>query len=336
MLTKALAIAGVALLGVAGQVRADQTRPADAGTGEVVAWVYLRGGSHVSFRAAGKKFPAQVGTPLLRSDLIEVPSSEFVVVKLRNGYVVKIDEDTSLAVAKIVSLDAPPTKESLAAQLDRVLTKEERGRAERIAGTQARLAGAEAVAPQSGPPATASRSAPPATPANESPSAPGAPGAPAAGSFSGGVPPGAFPGGYPPPGSAPGYPPPGAFPGGYPPAGGYPGAAPGAGATPDPTLSPTAGGADIPALPAGAISGKIVQSFRGDDGTITVYLNKGSKDKLRVGMVGQLLEGSEGGKPLDGATFKITKVIGENQAVAILSYAKPLGKNNRFMITHRK
>ncbi len=117
---------------------------------------------------------------------------------------------------------------------------------------------------------------------------------------------------------------------------GLPGAAPSAKAESESPGSPTAGGADIPAIPAGAISGKIIQSFRGDDGTITVYLNKGSKDKLRVGMVGQVLAGSEGGKPLDGATFKITKVLGENQAVAILAYAKPLGKNNRFMITPRK
>lgn len=152
MRSKALAILGAALLGVAvagGSAVADAPRPAAAGTGEVVAWVHLRGGEHLTFRAAGKQFPVQVGTPLLRSDTLEVPAGEFVVVKLRNGYVVKIDEDTTLSVAKIVSLDAPPTKESLTAQLDRVLTKEERGRAERIAGTQARLAGAESVAPQS-------------------------------------------------------------------------------------------------------------------------------------------------------------------------------------------
>lgn len=149
MFSKALALLGAVLLCTAVAARAELPRPAAAGTGEFVAWVHLRGGAHVTFRAAGKQFPAQVGTPLLRSDVVEVPAGEFVVVKLRNGYVVKIDEDTSLAVAKIVSLDAPPTQESLASQLDRVLTREERGRAERIAGTQARLAGADSVAPQS-------------------------------------------------------------------------------------------------------------------------------------------------------------------------------------------
>ena len=56
--------------------RAELLRPAAAGTGEFVAWVHLRGGAHVTFRAAGKQFPAQVGTPLLRSDVVEVPAGE--------------------------------------------------------------------------------------------------------------------------------------------------------------------------------------------------------------------------------------------------------------------
>lgn len=330
MFRKALAIAGVALLGLAGAARADPTRPAEAGTGEVVAWVYLRGGSHVSFRAAGKQFPAQVGTPLLRSDQLEVPSAEFVVVKLRNGYVVKIDEDTSLAVAKIVSLDAPPTTESLASQLDRVLTKEERGRAERIAGTQARLAGAQAVAPQPGAPVVQSRSISPPAAASESRSILAArplPPPPAAETAPGAPPAEAFPGGYPPPG---------AIPGGIAPAAGDAGAAPKAAAKSALADPASARGAALPAIPKGAVSGKIIQSVRGEDGTVTVYLNRGSKDKLRPGMVGLILEGSEGGQQLEGATFKITKVTGPNQAVATLLYAKSLGKNNRFIMTHRK
>lgn len=158
-LMQALVVAAV-LLALASGACADAVRPAAAGTGEAVAWVHLRGGQNVSFRAAGKQFPAQVGTPLLRTDVLAVPAGEFVVVKLRNGYVVKIDEDTTLVVSGIVSLDAPPTSESLTSQLDRVLTREERGRAERIAATQARLAGADSVAPQSA--AAAPAPAPPA------------------------------------------------------------------------------------------------------------------------------------------------------------------------------
>ena len=155
MFMRARAILGAVILAVAvgaSPLVAEPARPAAAGSGELVDWVHLLSGQHATFRAAGKQFPLQVGTPLLRSDTIEVPAGEFVVVKLHNGYVVKIDEDTTLAVSQIVSLDAPPTKESLAAQLDRVLTKEERGRSERIAGGQARLAGADSVAPQSGSP----------------------------------------------------------------------------------------------------------------------------------------------------------------------------------------
>jgi hypothetical protein len=98
-----------------------------------------------------------------------------------------------------------------------------------------------------------------------------------------------------------------------------------------------AGGAsDSGGIPAGAITGKIVQSFRGDDGKMTLYLNRGTKDKLRVGMNGNILDGSDGGKTLEGGQFTITKVLSENQAVGSTSYGKSLGKNNRFMIPKSK
>lgn len=152
--------------------------------------------------------------------------------------------------------------------------------------------------------------------------APGAPGAPA------GAPgaPGA-PGGPPMAGAPGGYPPPGAFPG-------APGGAPpGGGATQAPPPATKSEGGD---LPADAVVGKVMSSFRGDDGSLTLYLNKGSKDKLRVGMGGTILEGSDGGAKLSGATFTITKVIGDAQAVATSKYSKSLGKNNRFMIAKNK
>lgn len=79
-----------------------------------------------------------------------------------------------------------------------------------------------------------------------------------------------------------------------------------------------------------------MQSFRGDDGRMTMYLNQGTKAKLRIGMTGSILSGSEGGTTLDGATFQVTKVLGENQAVATSNYGKSLGKNNRFMIAKPK
>jgi hypothetical protein len=172
--------------------------------------------------------------------------------------------------------------------------------------------------------------------------APGAPGAPAgAPGAPGGPPMAGAPGAYPPPGAFPGagggYPPPGAFPGagGYPPPGAFPGA-PGAappGATQAPPPAAKSEGGDIP---ANAVLGKVMSSFRGDDGNLTLYLNKGSKDKLRVGMSGEILEGSDGSTKLSGGTFTITKVINDGQAVATSKYGKSLGKNNRFMVIKQK
>lgn len=85
-------------------------------------------------------------------------------------------------------------------------------------------------------------------------------------------------------------------------------------------------------IPEGAITGKIVSSFQAEDGTMTLYLNQGSAAHLRVNMTGSILEGGEGGKKLAGASFVITKVLSDNQAVATSKYSKSLGKNNRFMI----
>jgi hypothetical protein len=126
-------------------------------------------------------------------------------------------------------------------------------------------------------------------------------------------------------------------PGGYLPPGAFPGAAPGAapgGAAPG---AAAAGGGDKGGeIPANAVVGKVVNSFRESDGKLTLYLNKGSKDKLRVGMAGTILEGSDGATKLDGASFTITKVISDSQAVATSPYSKSLGKNNRFMVTKAK
>ena len=65
---------------------------------------------------------------------------------------------------------------------------------------------------------------------------------------------------------------------------------------------------------------------------MTLYLDQGSTAKLRVNMTGHVLEGGEGGRRLDGATFTVTKVLGDHQAVATTKYGKSLGKNLRFML----
>lgn len=136
-------------LGWATQVFAEVARPADTGTGPAVARVHLRGGTACQIRAAGKTFAAQVGLPLLASDEMLVPVGEFLVVSLSNGHLVRIDEDIEMRVSEIVLLNAPPTRESLGKQLDRLLTREERIRSERISGVQARRQGADEMPAES-------------------------------------------------------------------------------------------------------------------------------------------------------------------------------------------
>jgi hypothetical protein len=82
--------------------------------------------------------------------------------------------------------------------------------------------------------------------------------------------------------------------------------------------------------------GKVLQAFYGEDGKLNLYLNKGSSSKLHVGMTGSILEGTDGGKVFDNATFTIVKVINEGQSVATSDYSKALGKNNRFMVTKQR
>lgn len=89
-------------------------------------------------------------------------------------------------------------------------------------------------------------------------------------------------------------------------------------------------------MPAGAIQGKVVTSFRDENGKMTLYINQGSKAKVKTGMSGQILIGAEGGEKLEGATFKVVKVVSDSQSVATTDYSKPLGKNNRFYIPKGK
>lgn len=122
---------------------AEVTRPPGAGTGAVVGKVHLLGGTGSRIRAGGKSFSASVGLPLLASDEMVVPIGEFLLVALSNGHLVRIDEDLTMKVSEIVLLGVPPTKESLVAQLDRLLTKKERAQSERISGVQARRRGGD-------------------------------------------------------------------------------------------------------------------------------------------------------------------------------------------------
>jgi hypothetical protein len=130
---------------------ADEPRPAGTGHEAPVAHVHMVGGRAIQIRpAAGKAFSPRVTQPLFRSDQLVVPASEFLLVHITgNNHLVRIDDDVTLRVSEIVVLNAPRTSESLAAQLDRMVTREERRSVERIAGTYAGLSAAEAAPPQS-------------------------------------------------------------------------------------------------------------------------------------------------------------------------------------------
>jgi hypothetical protein len=80
------------------------------------------------------------------------------------------------------------------------------------------------------------------------------------------------------------------------------------------------------------VYGSIVQLVR-EGSTVTLYLDKGSTDKLRAGMSGTILDGPEGDKPFEGGTFSIAQVIGSNKSIAkSTTLSKSLGKNKRIVI----
>jgi hypothetical protein len=66
---------------------------------------------------------------------------------------------------------------------------------------------------------------------------------------------------------------------------------------------------------------------------VTLYLDKGSSDKLHAGMTGTVLDGPDGDKPFEGGSFSIAQVIGGSKSIAKSStLSKPLGKNKRIVI----
>lgn len=86
---------------------------------------------------------------LFRSDTIVVPANEFVVVHLTgNNHLARLDDDVTLKVGDIVLLSAKRNPESIAAQLDRMVTRDEQRSAERIAGTYAGRAAGDAPPPE--------------------------------------------------------------------------------------------------------------------------------------------------------------------------------------------
>jgi hypothetical protein len=145
------AFCGLVLCMMGSTVANGAVRPEGAGTGETVGHVYLVQGDATVKAANGHAFQAASGLPLLRTDEITAPSGGFVVLRLRNDYLVRIDEELALTVTDIVLLEAAKATEGFEQQLNRLLTKKEREKqkkGERIAGWHARLTGAQTVPPE--------------------------------------------------------------------------------------------------------------------------------------------------------------------------------------------
>jgi hypothetical protein len=122
--------------------------------------------------------PAAANDQLKADDAIAVPGGGFALLQLvGNGHVVRIDEDLELKVKELALFGAPKTEVTLKAQLDQLLTPEERkGVNERMTGFYATAAAAETRAAEresatakaeSGPPARPNSVAPPSAPAPE-------------------------------------------------------------------------------------------------------------------------------------------------------------------------
>ncbi len=109
--------------------------------------------------------------------------------------------------------------------------------------------------------------------------------------------------------------------------------APAATAAAAPAPAPCPPGQNCPAAPdPNKVYGTIV-SILHDGSTTTLYLDKGSADQLRPGMMGTILEGPDGDKPFEGGSFSIAQVVGGSKSIArSTTLQKPLGKNKRIVV----
>jgi hypothetical protein len=79
------------------------------------------------------------------------------------------------------------------------------------------------------------------------------------------------------------------------------------------------------------VLGRIVSAYRDGAGWV-LQLDKGASAKLRSGMSGNILDGADGDKLVDGANFTIAQVVSADKSIARSSMAKPLGANKRFVV----
>jgi hypothetical protein len=108
---------------------------------------------------------------------------------------------------------------------------------------------------------------------------------------------------------------------------------PGPAPAPAPAPAPCPPGQNCPTPPdPNKVYGSIVSITR-EGSTVTLYLDKGSADQLRTGMLGTILDGPEGDKPFEGGSFSIAQVVGGSKSIAKSStLQKPLGKNKRIVV----
>ncbi len=82
------------------------------------------------------------------------------------------------------------------------------------------------------------------------------------------------------------------------------------------------------------LQGRIVTAYREGEG-LTLQIDKGQEQGVKAGMSGSVLSGPSGEDPLDGGTFRVTKVLGPNKCIATTAL-RSIGRNNRVMITLSK
>ena len=105
-----------------------------------------------------------------------------------------------------------------------------------------------------------------------------------------------------------------------------------------PPPPPPGGGPALPAAPPVGLAadptkllGTLLSAYR-EGSNWVLYLDKGSAARVRIGMTGNLLEGTDGDKLVDGASFSVTQVVDDKKSIAQSSYGKPLGKNKRIVL----
>jgi hypothetical protein len=124
--------------------------------------------------ADGKLRTARESRPLAADDLLKVPANGFLVIELvGNGHVVRIDEDLEMRVNQLALFGAPKARVGVVAQLDALLTAEEKkGLNERMTGFYATTAAADTQPSRSKEATSLAESAPEPRPAAPAPAGP--------------------------------------------------------------------------------------------------------------------------------------------------------------------